>query len=75
MLLCFLHHFRPGQFPLHEAVMSEELARLESSIRKGFGLESALASGETAIHLASHLGLHEQVERLLEAGALCARVA
>ena len=49
--------------------MSEELVRLENCIRTGFDLESALASGETALHLSSHLGLHEQVERLLQAGA------
>ena len=69
MLQRFLQHFRPGQFPVHEAVMSEELVRLENCIRTGFDLESALASGETALHLSSHLGLHEQVERLLQAGA------
>ncbi|MBX3167593.1 MAG: ankyrin repeat domain-containing protein [Candidatus Eremiobacteraeota bacterium] len=69
MLRLFFQHFRPGQFPVHEAVMSEELARLENCIRRGFDQEAALASGETALHLASHVGLHRQVERLLKAGA------
>lgn len=49
--------------------MSEELVRLKNCIRTGFELESTLASGETALYLASHLGLREQVEHMLQAGA------
>ena len=35
--------------------MSQQLARLENCIRRRFALETALPSGETALHLASHL--------------------
>lgn len=69
MLRSFLQQFRPGQFPLHEAVMSEQLVRLENCIRRGFDLESVLPSGETALHLACHVGLSHQVAGLLEGGA------
>lgn len=69
MLRYFLQHFRPGQFPLQEAVVSEQLVRLENCIRRGFDLESALPSGETALHLACHVGLPLQVACLLKGGA------
>jgi ankyrin repeat protein len=49
--------------------MSEQLVRLENCIRRGFNLESALPSGETALHLACHAGLSHQVACLLQAGA------
>lgn len=68
-LKLFLQMFAPGEWPLHEAVMSGECTRVRNLINAGHYLDEPLPLGDTPLHLAAHSGLPGQATLLLEAGA------
>lgn len=68
-LATFLEQYRPGRYPLHEALVSGDLQRLQRQIIKAADLDERLPDGTTALHLAADLGMLEALECLLQHGA------